>query len=79
MIFLIACFFVAERGAALFRQDIGSRSRRLISVIVAIFVLGLVQTVPLLGGLVLTLLLLLGLGAGLIQLRYVYRPPGPAA
>ncbi len=77
--FLIACFFVADRGAALFRQDIGSRSRRLISVIVAIFVLGLVQTIPLLGGLLLMLLMLLGLGAGLIQLRYVYRPPGPAA
>ena len=29
----------------------------------------------LLGGLMLFLLLLLGLGAGLIQLRYVYRPP----
>lgn len=77
--FLIACFFVGERGAALFRQNLGSRARRLISVIVAIFVLGLVQTIPLLGGLLLLLLMLLGLGAGLIQLRYVYRPPGPAA
>ena len=77
--FLIACFFVGERGAVLFKQDIGTRSRRLISVIVAIFVLGLVQTIPLLGGLLLTLLLLFGLGAGLIQLRYVYRPAGPAA
>ena len=73
--FLIACFFVAERGAKLFKQDISTRSRRLISVIIAIFVLGLVQTIPLLGGLILFILLLLGLGAGLVQLRYVYRAP----
>ncbi len=73
--FLIACFFVAERGAKLFKQDISSRGRRLISVVVAIFVLGLVQTIPLLGGLLLFILLLLGLGAGLVQLRYVYRGP----
>ncbi|MBT8433343.1 MAG: polymer-forming cytoskeletal protein [Gammaproteobacteria bacterium] len=72
--FLIACFFVAERGARLFKQDLSSRGRRLISVIVVIFILGLVQTIPLLGGLMLFLLLLIGLGAGLIQLRYVYRP-----
>ncbi len=72
---LVACFFVAERGAKLFKQDISSRSRRLISVIIAIFVLGLVQTIPLLGGLILFVLLLLGLGAGLVQLRYVYRAP----
>lgn len=72
---LIACFFVAERGAILFKQDISSRARRLISVIIAIFVLGLVQAIPLLGGLILFILLLLGLGAGLVQLRYVYRSP----
>jgi len=73
--FLIACFFVAERGAKLFRQDISSRARRLISVIITIFVLGLLQAIPLLGGLLLFILLLLGLGAGLVQLRYVYRAP----
>ena len=73
--FLIACFFVAERGAKLFKQDISSRTRRLISVIIAIFVLGLVQAIPLLGGLLLFILLLLGLGAGLVQLRYVYQTP----
>ncbi len=73
--FLIACFFLAERGATLFKQDISSRGRRLISVVVAIFLLGLIQMIPLIGGLILFLLLLFGLGAGLIQLRYVYRPP----
>ena len=72
---LIACFFVADRGARLIKQNISSRGRRLISVIVVIFILGLIQMIPLLGGLTLFLLLLLGLGAGLIQLRYVYRPP----
>ncbi len=73
--FLIACFFLGERGAKLFKQDIAARGRRLIAVIVAIFVLGLVQMIPLIGGMVLFLLLLFGLGAGLIQLRYVYRSP----
>lgn len=72
--FLIGCFFVAERGAKLFKQEISSRGRRLISVIVVIFILGLIQMIPLLGGLILFLLLLFGLGAGLIQLRHVYRP-----
>ena len=75
--FLIACFFVADRGARLLRQDISSRGRRLISVIIAIFVLGLIQTIPVLGGLLLLVLLLLGLGAGIVRLRYVYREPAP--
>jgi len=77
--FLIGCFFLADRGAALFRQDLSSRARRLISVTVTIFVLGLVQTIPLLGGLLLFILLLFGLGAGLVQLRYVYRPPAASS
>ena len=73
--FLIACFFVADRGAKLLKLDIASRGRRLISVVAVIFLLGLVQMIPLAGGLILFLLLLFGLGAGLLQLRYVYRPP----
>ena len=73
--FLIACFFVADRGAKLLGLDIASRGRRLISVVAVIFVLGLIQLIPLAGGLILFLLLLFGLGAGLLQLRYVYRPP----
>ena len=77
--FLIGCFFVADRGAKLFKQNIASRGRRLISVVVVIFILGLVQMIPLLGGLILFLLLLFGLGAGLMQLRYVYRPPEAAS
>ena len=73
--FLIACFFIADRGAKLLKLDITSRGRRLISVVAVIFVLGLIQLIPLLGSLILFLMLLLGLGAGLLQLRYVYRPP----
>jgi len=76
---LIACFFVAESGARLFKQDISTRGRRLISVVIAVFVLGLIQSLPLIGGLVLFLLLLFGLGAGLLQLRYVYEPPATVA
>lgn len=72
--FLIACFFLGERGARLFKQDVGSTGRRLISLAAVVFLLGLVQTLPLLGGLVLFLLLLFGLGAAIMQLRYVYRP-----
>ena len=77
--FLIACFYVADTGARLMKQDVSTTSRRLISVIVAIFILGLLQNVPLLGALLLFVMLLLGLGAGLIQLRYVYRPVGEQA
>ena len=76
---LIACFFVAERGAKLLRQDVSSRARRLVSVIIAIFVLGLLQSIPLLGSLLLFVLLLFGLGAGLAELRYVYREPAAGA
>ncbi len=72
--FLVACFFLAERGAALVRQKVDSTGRRLIAVTVVIFVLGLLQTIPLAGSLLLLLLLLFGLGAAVLQLRYVYRP-----
>ena len=72
--FLVGCFFLAERGAGWFRQELSSTGRRLIAVIIVIFILGLVQTIPLAGGLLLFLLLLFGLGAAVIQLRHVYRP-----
>ena len=74
--FLVACFFIAEQGARLFKQELGSTGRRLIAVTIVVFVLGLVQTIPLIGGLVMLLLMLIGVGASLIQLRYVYRPDG---
>ncbi len=73
--FLIGCIFIGDRGAALFKQELSTPGRRLISLTVAIFVLGLVQTIPLLGGLALFLLLLFGLGAGLLQLHNAYRLP----
>ena len=76
---LIGCFFVADRGAALFKQELSSRARRLVSVVVTIFLLGLVQMIPLLGGLLLFILLLFGLGAGLVQLRHVYDPPAASS
>lgn len=71
--FLVGCFFLAELGAGWFKQNLASTARRLIAVIIVIFILGLLQTIPLAGGLLLFLLLLFGLGAGVIQLRYVYR------
>lgn len=72
--FLVACFFLAERGARLCRQELASTGRRLIGVTIAIFVLGLAQSIPLFGGILLLVLLLFGLGAALVQLRYVYHP-----
>ena len=72
--FILGCFYLGERGGKLINQPVQSTGRRLISLAAVLFVLGLVQAVPLLGGLVLLLLMLFGLGAGIIQLRYVYRP-----
>lgn len=77
--FLLGCFYLGERGARLLRQSVETSGRRLISLAAVLLLLGLVQAVPLLGGLVLLLLMLFGLGAGMIQLRYVYRPVDSAA
>ena len=77
--FLLGCFYLGERGGRLLRQPVETTGRRLISLAAVLLLLGLVQAVPLLGGLVLMLLLLFGLGAGMIQLRYVYRPVDDAA
>ena len=72
--FLLGCFYLGETGAGWLRQPVTTTGRRLISLAVVLFALGLVQAIPLLGGILLLLLLLFGLGAGIVQLRYVYRP-----
>ncbi|NNE63876.1 MAG: hypothetical protein HKN34_07335 [Gammaproteobacteria bacterium] len=74
--FLIACFFVADRGAKLMKKDIHSTGSRLVSVTLAIILIGFVSIIPVIGGLMLFALLLLGLGAGASQLRFVYRHSG---
>lgn len=69
---LIAFFFVGDWGARLFNRDISTRGRRILSVIVAIILLGFIELIPLIGGVMIFVLLLLGLGASMLQLHYSY-------
>jgi len=73
--YLISCIFVGDLGARLLKKDLSSRSRRIISVVLAILLLAVVAMVPLLGGLLIFILLLSGLGAGVLQLNFIYRQP----
>lgn len=77
--FLISCFFVGDRGAKLMKKEISTTGSRLVSVTLAIILIGLVSIIPVIGGLMLFLLLLLGFGAGVTQVRFVYRQSGDAA
>jgi len=70
--FLIACFFLGDWGARRLHKDVATRGRRLLSVTIAIVLVGLVQFIPLIGGLFMFALLLLGLGAGSVQLHSIY-------
>ena len=70
---LISFFFLGDWGARLLKKEVATTGRRLISVSLAIILLGLIQLVPVLGYLLIFLLLLLGLGAGVLQLRVNYR------
>lgn len=69
---LISCFFLGDRAARILKKDASTTGRRLISVSLIIILLGLIQLVPLMGGLLVFVLLLLGLGAGILQLRINY-------
>ena len=69
---LISCFFLGDWGARRLKRDVSSTGRRLISVAVVIILLGLIQLVPVIGGLLLFILLLSGLGAGVLQLHAGY-------
>jgi cytoskeletal protein CcmA (bactofilin family) len=71
--YLSACFFVSDWVAKRFNKDISTTGRRFISVALAIIVLGLLSNIPLIGGLLNFVLLLLGLGAVMMQLKEVYR------
>jgi len=70
---LISFFFLGDWGARLLHKDITTTGRRLLSVTIVIIVLGFIQLVPVVGGLLTFSLLLLGLGAGILQLQFVYR------
>lgn len=71
--YLIGCFFVGDWGARLLHKDVTTTSRRLLSVAIAIAIIGILQLIPVLGGLLTFALILLGLGAGILQLQFVYR------
>jgi len=62
--FLSAVFYVADRGLHLIgKREAVSRGLRSAGIIVTLIVLGILQLIPLLGGLISFLLLLFGLGA----------------
>lgn len=69
---LISCFFLGDWGAKILRKDVATTGRRLFSVTITIILLGLLQLIPVIGCLLVFTLLLLGLGAGTMQLHYVY-------
>lgn len=73
---LISCFYLGDWGARLLHKDVATRGRRLLSVTIAIIILGFIQLIPVIGGLLTFTLLLLGLGAGILQLHFVYRQSG---
>lgn len=70
---LISCFFLGDWGARLLHKDVTTKGRRLLSVTIAIIFLGLLHLIPVVGSLLTFALLLLGLGAGISQLHFVYR------
>lgn len=71
--FLVSCFFVGDWGAGRLNRSIATVRGRLISVSIAIVVLGLLRLIPLVGGLLIFVLLLSGLGAVVLQLKEIYR------
>jgi len=75
---LISCFYLGDWGAKRLHQDIATTGRRLLSVSIAIILLGFIQLIPVVGCLLTFALLLFGLGAGILQLHVVYGQSGEA-
>jgi cytoskeletal protein CcmA (bactofilin family) len=73
--FLIGCFFLGDWGARLMHKELSTKGRRILSVTIVIILLGLIQLIPVLGGLLFFILLLLGLGAAMLQIHNVYNQP----
>lgn len=76
--FLVSLFFLGDRGARLFNQELKTTGRRIMSVVLAIILLALVKLIPVIGGLLLVVLLLLGTGAAVLQVRMGYMQSGKA-
>ena len=73
--FLVSCFFLGDWGARLLRKDLPTKGRRILSVAIAIILLGLIQLIPVVSGLLIFILLLFGLGATMLQIRNDYNQP----
>ncbi len=73
---LISCVFVGDWGGRVLNKNLSGKRNRLISIVLAIVVLTLLGQIPFIGGLMFFVLLLSGLGAGILQLRSVYRVAG---
>ncbi len=71
--FLVACFMIGERGAGWLNIDITSKGRRILSLVAAIVVIGLLNLLPFVGGILVFVLLLLGLGGTAKQLLRAYQ------
>lgn len=71
--YLIGCFFLGDWGAKLLHKELTTTGRRLFSIAIAIILLALLQLIPVIGGLLIFAVLLLGLGAGISQLHFNYR------
>jgi cytoskeletal protein CcmA (bactofilin family) len=74
--YLVACFFVGDWAARRFDKDVSTTRRRLFSVSIAIIILGLIQLIPFLGGLLVFALMLSGLGAAVLQIKDMYSQSG---
>ena len=74
--FLVSCFYLGDWAVRRLNKDIRTTRGRLFSVSLAIFVVGLFRLIPVIGGLLIFILLLLGLGAVTLQLKELYRQSG---
>ena len=70
---LISFFSLGDWGAKRLQQDVTSKGRRLLSVAIVIVIVALIRFIPVIGGLLLFVLLLVGLGAGSMQLYEAYK------
>jgi cytoskeletal protein CcmA (bactofilin family) len=70
--FLVSCFFLGDWGARLLGKELSTTGGRMLSVAIVIVLLGLIQLIPVLGGLLIFVLLLFGLGAMMLQVHHDY-------
>ena len=69
---LIGMLFIGKKLAQLAGQDPALRSRRIVSLLAAYVIIGLVQLIPVVGGLTTLLIMLTGMGGGMLSLYRLY-------